>query len=108
MNNAASIYKNHIDFIKPAIFLRLAALGLEYDGINDGELDYLFTMKPVNEALGEETTMKLAEIATKSSPRGGDGRRTVVFIAVIDVVEAKCTYKGILLLDSTLDYALVI
>jgi hypothetical protein len=39
---------------------------------------------------------------------GGDGLRTVVFIAVIDVQEAKCTYKGILLLDSTLDYALVI
>jgi hypothetical protein len=65
-------------------------------------------MKPVNEALGEETMLKLAEIAMKSSPVGGYGRWTVVFIAVIDVVEAKCTYKGILLLDTTLDNALVV
>jgi len=108
MNNAASITREEIWFFKPAIFMRLAALGLEYDSINDGELDYLFTMKPVDQTLGEGTMLKLADIATKSSPKGGDGRRTVVFIAVIDVVEAKCTYKGILLLDSTLDYALVI
>ena len=107
MQNAATICKDKIEFFNPAIFMRLQAIGLEYDSVNEGELDYLFTVKPPQEVLGEKTTLKIAEIATKNSPKGGDGERKVVFIAVIDVVEGKCTFKGILLLDSSLDNALV-
>ena len=107
MANAATICKDKIEFFQPAIFMRLQAIGLEYDSVNEGELDYLFTMKPVNEALGQDTMVKLANVATKNSQTTPDGLRDIVFIAVIDVVDGKCTFKGILLLDSSLDNALV-
>lgn len=107
MGDAATIHRDKIEFFKGAIFLRLAALGLEYDGTNEGDLDYLFTVKPAQEILGS-VLVDIANVATKNSTVEADGERKIVFIAVVDVVEGRCTFKGILLLDSTLDDALVV
>ena len=106
MKDAATIARDRIVLHKPVIFLRLAAIGLEYDGVTDGELDFLFTLKPAPEIMGD-AMRHITAIATANSVEQ-NGMRTVVFVAVLDLNNGMCTFKGVLPLDGMLDCAIVI
>jgi len=105
MNNVSTITRTRIEFFGNAVFLRLAPFGLEYDGVTNGDLDHLLTIHPIPEVLGEAVD-QIVSVAVKNSATREDGR-TIVFIAVLDLTNDKCTFKGVLPLDSMLDCAIV-
>jgi hypothetical protein len=101
MEDAAILTDEQIKFHKGATFVRLEPIGIECDGVNNGLLDRLFETMPVMDVIGQamEDIVHIAIFNSKEL----NGRRVVAFIAVIDLNDKGCFFKGILPMDSALD-----
>jgi hypothetical protein len=97
--------RDKIEFFKPSFFLRVSPLGLEYDGIFNGDLDFLTTLQPITELLRPA----IPELMKQALPLidRASLRSSVVFMAVLVKTEPGYIFAGILPLDQRLAPVLI-
>jgi hypothetical protein len=95
--NSVIVGRDKITFNHVCAFLRVKALGLETDGINSGDLDFQFTIKPAQEVLGQALyeIVAVGEQVTEMSTKN----RKISFIAVIEHSSLGCKFMGVLDMD---------
>jgi hypothetical protein len=106
LNETLAIFPDKIHFMDLAYFLRVKPIGVEYDGIFDGDLDFQLTTRTIFDVLGPaiDPIMKIASQLTASKDQV---RTAAVFVALVEPERDKYKFSGVLPLDHTINSVVI-